>query len=343
LTLTATVASTAGAAAAPARTGSVQFTVDGADAGAPVPVDAQGVATLTPDGLVGVGATVGARYLGDPTSFPSASAAVAAGVVPATTTTSITGTPNPLTSGGTLDVTITVANATTSVVPSGTVQLLIEGVPLGDPIALDGGGRATAQLIASAPAGTYRIGARYHDVDAVADFADSTATLMQRIVAPPAPRASPTSPTFTVAAPSAPATVTLTSAPVVAPRVRSGDLKTLAAGLLGALRTRGVAGIDRASQPFTAAAPGTLTTRVYRAGKVKAKRLLLAAGTRTYVAGGRATLTLRAPAAAHGVLRTARRLRVDLETRFVPRAGGAPVAFATRTTVTRRSRMHQRS
>jgi hypothetical protein len=62
-----------------------------------------------------------------------------------------------------------------------------------------------------------------------------------------------------------------------------------------------------------------------------------------FAAAGRATLTLRATAAGRRVLRSARRLPVELETRFVPAVGGAPVAFAAHGTLVRRSSMHQRS
>jgi virginiamycin B lyase len=177
------------AAPAPAATGTVRFTVDGAPAGAAVPIDAQGHAAFTPAEPLDVGATVMANYSGDTRHGASRSALLRPTIRPAATAITLSSSANPQAFGSAVTLIASVVNTSTGVVPFGSVQFMIDGAPVLDPIELDEAGRAG---IAGTPpaAGEYIIEAFYEDdTGAIADFTTSHTAFSQRFTSPIAPAA----------------------------------------------------------------------------------------------------------------------------------------------------------
>jgi hypothetical protein len=108
--------------------------------------------------------------------------------------------------------------------------------------------------------------------------------------------------------------------------------------LTQALKRKGLAAPNGTKETLTAAAPGTLTQKIYTpaARKValtsKTKSVLIASGRHTFAAAGKGTLRLRLTAAGRRTLRRAKSLRITIVTRFVPTAG-TPVLAVKRLTV----------
>ena len=121
VTFTATVAPTAGTAL---PTGTVQFSVDGAAAGGPVPLNGSGVATLTSTTLAVGTHSITAVYTPDSTSFTASSATALSQVVSKATlgqngvaNITLTSSPNPSNVGQSVTFTATVpAGATGTVI-----------------------------------------------------------------------------------------------------------------------------------------------------------------------------------------------------------------------------------
>jgi len=121
-------------------TGSVQFTDGTQVLGPPVALDGKGIATSPPITSLTDGA-VQAHYSGD-TNFLGATggASVQLGAVP--TTTTVTSSANPSTTGA--PVVFSAKVSAPSGIPTGTVQFSVDGVALGTPVALDNTGTAAS-------------------------------------------------------------------------------------------------------------------------------------------------------------------------------------------------------
>ncbi len=145
VTFTAAVTATDPASGTP--TGSVQFMLDGAPVGAPLPLDATAHATLPAISSLAIGThTVAAIYSGDPAHVGSTSPAVNHTVKKRlSTTTAVTSGLNPSVYGGpvTFTATVTPENPSSGLVPTGFVQWKADGVAVGGPVALNAVGQAT--------------------------------------------------------------------------------------------------------------------------------------------------------------------------------------------------------
>ena len=183
VTFTATVL---GADPQATPTGTMQFRIDGVDAGAAVAVDAAGHATLATSAL-GVGShTVAAVFQPGSAAFDTSQAQVVQQVDRAATDAAIALSPGRAVAGQPVTFTATVtARSPGAGTPTGTVQFTeADGTPIGQPQPLSAG-RAT--LIASAGAGAYTIRANYSgdagfsasstSVDQVVARADTTTTI----------------------------------------------------------------------------------------------------------------------------------------------------------------------
>jgi FtsP/CotA-like multicopper oxidase with cupredoxin domain len=128
-------------------TGTVQFTIDGAPVGAPVPLDATGRARLALNTLVVGGHTVSAAYGGSVNYLPSASATLTQTVNPAASRTVVTTSGTPALLGTAVVFTATVrAVAPGAGFGTGLVQFRIDGVDVGAPVVIFANGQATLSI-----------------------------------------------------------------------------------------------------------------------------------------------------------------------------------------------------
>ena len=142
-------------------TGTVQFTVNGSDFGAPVPVSGGAASLGGIDSLAAGSHTVGAVYSGD-ANFAGSNAATKQQVVDkAPTSTVLTSTGSPTVSGETVTFTATVdIVAPGAGTLSGGVQFNVDGVPFGTSVPLTGN---TAELaISNLSAGNHQVSATYN-------------------------------------------------------------------------------------------------------------------------------------------------------------------------------------
>lgn len=143
-------------------TGSVQFTIDGVDVGAPVPltVGSAGYSTST----LTVGAhLVSATYGGDLAYLTSTSPTLTQSVGQAlrATSTVVTSNRTPVSAfGQNVTFTATVRPATGTGIPTGSVQFSIDGTNVGGVLTLSGRGRATYST-ATLSAGSHNVIATY--------------------------------------------------------------------------------------------------------------------------------------------------------------------------------------
>ena len=144
-----------------AASGTVQFTLDGADIGGPVALDATGRARLVMSSL-SVGAhTVSAAYAGSVNYRASTSASLTQTVNKAASRTVVTTSGSPAAQGTTVVFTATLAAVLPGAgVPSGTVQFRLDGVAVGAPAALNASGQA-AFATSSLPIGRHTVAAAY--------------------------------------------------------------------------------------------------------------------------------------------------------------------------------------
>jgi len=157
-------------------TGTVDFAAEGVDMGQ-AELSSNGQTTGGPSAVLDVGSTVTAQYGGDP-AFSSSSASLDPDIMPAETRTVLSSSANPAAANSDVTLTAAVSNTSTSVVPFGSVQFSVNGNPILTPEAVDDNGQAS--VIVQLSAGSYSIGAAYHDdTAAVADFDDSEALLSQ--------------------------------------------------------------------------------------------------------------------------------------------------------------------
>ena len=176
-------------------TGSVQFLIDGTPYGSPVPLDFNGQAGITDTALLqahlpvsGSPHTVTVDYLNSDGDFQDSSGSLSQTVTPASTSTTVTSSPpSPSVYGQTVTFLATVKNTTSGsgVVPTGSVQFLIDGTPYGSPVPLDFNGQAgitdTALLQAHLPVSgsPHTVTVDYLNSDG--DFQDSSGSLSQTV------------------------------------------------------------------------------------------------------------------------------------------------------------------
>jgi len=163
-------------------TGTVQFQIDGANAGSPVSLSTTGhksTATFSTASL-GVGThAVTASYSGD-SSFATSSGTLSGGqaVNQAATTVTVSSSANPSVSGQSVTFTATVrVVAPGAGAPTGTVQFQIDGSNAGSPVSLGSGGIATFST-ATLKVGTHTITASY---SGDSSFASSSGSLTQMV------------------------------------------------------------------------------------------------------------------------------------------------------------------
>ncbi len=157
VTLTATVAPGPPASGSP--TGTVTFN-DGAAAIGTAALGASGVATFSTSALPPGDHSITATYSGDATFGASTSAPLTQDVNPASSMTSLTSSLNPSVFGQSVTLTVTVAPAPPGAgSPTGTVQFVIDGANVGDPVALSEGS-ADISVATLAP-GTHPVVANY--------------------------------------------------------------------------------------------------------------------------------------------------------------------------------------
>ena len=150
------------ATVSPFATGTVQFTIDGASAGAPVSLVA-GQASLSISTLTVGAHLVSATYSGDTAYLSSTSPTITQSVGPAlrATSTVVTSSRTPAsTYGQSITFTATVRPSTGTGIPTGTVQFNIDGVNVGGILTLNAQGRATYST-ATLTAGLHTIIATY--------------------------------------------------------------------------------------------------------------------------------------------------------------------------------------
>ncbi|GEM_PF-6390998 len=145
----------------PTPTGTVQFTLDGANLGAPVALNASGVASISvPAASLTVGThPAGFSYSGDASYTAGTPAALAGGQVvnAAATTTALSSSVNPAAAGANVIFTATVSSAAGT--PGGNVVFTLDGTPQ-TPVPLNGAAQAVFSISTLAP-GSHTITAAY--------------------------------------------------------------------------------------------------------------------------------------------------------------------------------------
>jgi X-X-X-Leu-X-X-Gly heptad repeat protein len=190
VTFTATVANTAGAAISTATpTGSVQFFVDGAAFGAPVPLSGSGASVTAASGAIatltvsGSPHTIKAVYTNTDRNFSGSSGTLGQTVNPAPTSTTVASSVNPSVYGQSVTFTATVANtagaAISTATPTGSVQFMDGASLIGTPQNLSGLGTATLTTSALT-AGNHPITAVYTNIDG--NFRGSTSSSVTQVV-----------------------------------------------------------------------------------------------------------------------------------------------------------------
>ncbi len=154
VTFTATVNGTNGSGT---PTGTVTFTDNGAIVSVSTLIS--GVATFVDSSLTPGSHTIGAQYNGD-TTYPSASANYGILVNKPAATTSFSSNLTTSVLGQQVTLTVKFSNSITGgSVPTGTVQFLDNGVPIGSPVTIAGG--AAALSLTALPPGVNNIGVQY--------------------------------------------------------------------------------------------------------------------------------------------------------------------------------------
>ena len=339
-------------------TGTIEFSVLGVGPiDRPQPLNGDGAVRLTVFPPAG-SHRIQARYSGD-ANFVASTDEVGHQTRRADTVTTITSSPNPNPPGATIDVTIDVSIVPPGDVPPfGTLQLDVNGSPLGDPIPLDGADGVELTLQSSGGARTDTIGVAYSGDE---NTNPSSASLRQTVQAGPGDPATPGAPSTpgTPATPGAPTTPTgpaaqppslVPTAPAV-PVQRTGppaaatlavtDLRAMTSGLVASLRRRGLAALRSSVERLAVPGPGVLSQRVTFAPAAKrrggSRRVLVASGRQRLGSAGPAELRLRLTAAGRRHARRKTRGTVVLVTRFRP-AAGAAVVVARRVAVGGRRR-----
>lgn len=190
VTYTATVANAAGAAVSTVTpTGSVQFSIDGALFGAPVPLTGSGAApttassataTLTVNGSPHI---IKAVYTNTDGNFIGSSGSASQTVNPAPTSTTVTSSMNPSIVGQSVTFTATVSNIAgagiSTAMPTGTVQFMDGASLLGTAQTLGGSGTATLTT-STLISGMHLISAVYTNVDG--NFKGNTSPSLSQLI-----------------------------------------------------------------------------------------------------------------------------------------------------------------
>jgi uncharacterized delta-60 repeat protein len=160
--------------------GKVQFKVDGNNFGNPITLDATGKATTSSYLALPAGAhTVTAVFTGQNGTFVgSTSNTITQTVNPASTSMTLTSSPNPPFWGQSTKFTVKLTNTATSLIPKGSVQLQIDGVNSGAPLTLDSTGTALSPYI-NLTAGTHTVRAVYTGLNG--NFANNERTISQLV------------------------------------------------------------------------------------------------------------------------------------------------------------------
>jgi len=190
VTFTATVVNTSGSAISTATpTGSVQFIVDGAAFGAPVPLSGSGVAATATSGanstlsVSGSPHSIKAVYTNTDGGFIRSSGTLSQTVNPAPTSTTVTSSVNPSYFGQSVTFTATVANragpAISTATPTGSIQFMDGSSVLGVPQMVSAQGTATL-MTSALTVGTHPITAVYTNADG--NFTGSTSSSLNQVV-----------------------------------------------------------------------------------------------------------------------------------------------------------------
>lgn len=162
-----------------APTGHVQFTVDGAPLGDAAEIGTDGtVVSETADGLAPGDHTVDAVYLGD-LGHARSTGTLTQEVDKAATDVAVRSSRNPSGDGDEVAFTAAVTvRAPGTGVPTGDVTFLVDGAPLGAPVALDAGGEATSEVTTALTLGDHEVTAQY---GGSTDLDGASATLTQSV------------------------------------------------------------------------------------------------------------------------------------------------------------------
>ena len=314
----------------PPLTGLMQFRVDGQNDGPPRALDAGGHAAYTPAFLLDVGDVVSATYSGD-AALGWSTGEAPLDVLPASTATTLVSSRNPVTRGEQTDILVTVANTDTDIAPFGSVQFSIDGDAHRPRLDLDENGQADVGLVANVPAGSYTVRVDYVDDTAeIADFRPSSASFVQRVT-DRRRRRPPRRPSSSHRR-----------------RRAQGRSRPLRSADREGAAKRGVsppcAAVRRSSRPPS---PARCRRRSTRGADPpprepsRVRRTLIAAGRHTFASPGSSRLRLRLTGKGKRLIRHAKRLDVEIRTRFVPTSGSA-VSAVKRVRVTRRGRTRAR-
>ena len=178
VTFTATVSPAQSTNGTP--TGSVQFSIDGAAVGNPIPLDASGLATLTTSSLAVGSPTVAASYVNADGNFNDSSTTLAGGqiVTTADTTVSVGSSAPTSVFGQSVTLTASVAAVTSGLpTPTGAVEFFDGATELGT--ASLNGGSATYYSTAGLAVGSHAITAQYLGDG---NFSGSTSTVVSQTV-----------------------------------------------------------------------------------------------------------------------------------------------------------------
>lgn len=163
-------------AAALVPPGSVQFSIDGEPFDDPVPV-VDGIAESTETTTLSLGEhRVGADFMPD-TPSPSSSGTLIQAVGAAESSVELTSSSNPAAFGDPVTFTAEMSSFTTGT-PAGTVQFLVDGAPLGNPVALEDG-RAHSPVVNDLSVADHVISVVYEGKD---PFGPSNDELTQTVV-----------------------------------------------------------------------------------------------------------------------------------------------------------------
>ena len=305
-----------GTARAGTPTGTIEFSVLGVGPiDLPQPLNGDGAVRLTVFPPAG-SHRIQARYSGD-ADFVASTDEVGHQTRRADTVTTITSSPNPNPPGATIDVTIDVSIVPPGdVAPFGTLQIDVNGSPLGDPIPLDGAEGVELTLQSSGGARTDTIGVAYSGDE---NTNPSSASLRQTVQAAPGDPAmpgapstpgtpatpgTPTTPTGPAAqppslVPTAPAVPVQRAGPPAAATLAVTDLRAMTSGLVALLRRRGLAALRSSVERLAVPGPGVLSQRVTFAPAAKRRGGSRARARRLGATAARLCGPGRAPAPAH--------------------------------------------
>jgi hypothetical protein len=160
--------------------GKVQFKVDGNNFGNPITLDATGKATTATYSALPAGAhTVTAAFTGQNGTFvDSTSNSLTQTVNAASTSMTLTSSPNPPFWGQSTKFTAKLTNTATSFIPKGSVQFQIDGANSGSPVTLDSTGSAITPYI-NLTAGTHTVRAVFTGLNG--NFSNNERTISQLV------------------------------------------------------------------------------------------------------------------------------------------------------------------